>query len=95
MSLKHKWSIFSMKEEQSIIFSIRDRRKRNNLWAEYDDISKQIWYLQEHLETNGGLKWKSLKVAHDEQLDKVLFYNLMLQLFLINIHIFDYSDYFV
>ena len=82
MSLKRKRSVFSMKDKQSIIGRLEKGEKGANLSAEYGVSKQQISDIRKNketsmkfadiLETSEGLKRKSLKVAHDEQLDKAL-----------------------
>ena len=69
---------FFDKRSQSIIVRLEKREKGTNLSAEYDisDICKNtqtILKFANILETSEGLKQKLLKVAHDDQLDKVLY----------------------
>ena len=83
MSLKRKRSVFSMKDKQSIIGRLEKGEKGANLSAEYGVSKQQISDIRKNkemsmkfvniLETSEGLKRKSLKVAHDEQLDKALY----------------------
>ena len=83
MSLKRKLSIFSMKDKQSIIGRLEKGEEGTNLSAEYGVSKEQISVIRKNketsmkfaniLETSEGLKRKSLKVAHDEQLDKALY----------------------
>ena len=77
--LKCKQSVLLIKDKQSIIVRLEKGEKGTNLSAEYG-VSKQISDIRKNkekimkfadiLETSEGLKRKSLKVAHDEQLDK-------------------------
>ena len=83
MSLKHKRSVLSIADKQSIILRLEKGEKGTNLSAEYgvskqqiSDIRKnkeKIMKFADNLETSEGLKRKSLKVAHDEQLDNALY----------------------
>ena len=83
MSLKRKRFVFSMKDKQSIIGRLEKGEKGANLSAEYGVSKQQIPDIRKNketsmkfadiLETREGLKRKSLKVAHDEQLDKALY----------------------
>ena len=83
MSLKRKLSVFSMKDKQSIIGWLEKGQKGANLSAEYSISKQQISDIRNNketsmkfadiLETSEGLKRKSLKVAHDEQLHKALY----------------------
>ena len=45
MSLKRKWSIFSIKDKQSIIMHLEKGEKGTNLSAEYGVIA-DLWYPQ-------------------------------------------------
>ena len=83
MSTKRKRSILSIKDKKSIILRLEKGEKGTNLSTEYD-VSKQqisdirknkdkIMKFVDNLESDEGLKRKSLKVAHDEQLDKALY----------------------
>ena len=82
MSLKRKRSVLSIEDKQSIILRLEKGEKGTNLSAEYavskqqiSDIRKnkeKIMKFADNLETSEGLKRKSLKVAHDEQLDNAL-----------------------
>ena len=70
-------------DKQSIIVQLEKGEKGTNLAAEYgvskrqiSDICKnkeKIMKFADILETREGLKQKSLKVAHEEQLDKALY----------------------
>ena len=81
MSLKCKRSVFLMKDKQSVIGRLEKGEEGTNLSAEYGVSKRQISDIRTNkatsmkfadiLETSEGLKRKSLKVAHDEQLDKV------------------------
>ena len=83
MSLKRKQSVFSMKDKESIIGQLEKGEKGTNLLAECGVSKQQIFDIRKNkgtsmkfadiLETSEGLKRKSLKVAHDEQLDKALY----------------------
>ena len=83
MSLKRKRSILLIEDKQSIILQLEKGEKGSNLSAEYgvskqqiSDIRKnkeKIMKFADNLETSEGLKRKSLKVAHDEQLDNTLY----------------------
>ena len=83
MSLKRKRSVLSIKDKQSIIVRLEKGEKGTKLSAEYhvskqqiSDIGKnkaKIMKFADILETREALKRKSLKVAHDEQLDKALY----------------------
>ena len=83
MSLKRKRSVLSIEDKQSIILQLEKGEKGTNLSAEYgvskqqiSDIRKnkeKIMKFADNLETSEGLKRKSLKVAHDEQLDNALY----------------------
>ena len=71
MSLKHKRSVFLIKDKQSIIVQLEKGEKGTKLSAEYG-VSKQISDIRKNketsmkfaniFETSKGLKWKSLKV---------------------------------
>ena len=77
MSLKRKRSVFS------IIGRLEKEKKEPNFLAEYDVSKQQISDILKNketsmkfadiLETSERLMRKSLKVAHDEQLDKALY----------------------
>ena len=77
MSLKHKRSVFS------IIGRLEKGEKGTNLLAEYGISKQQISDILKNketsmkfadiLETSERLTRKSLKAAHDEQLDKALY----------------------
>ena len=83
MSLKRKRSVLSIEDKQSIILRLEKGEKGTNLSAEYgvskqqtSDIRKnkeKIMKFADNLEISEGLKRKSLKVAHDEQLDNALY----------------------
>ena len=83
MYLKGTRSIFSIKDVQSIILRLEKGEKGTNLSAERGISEQQISDICKNKETsmkfanilkNGeGLKRKSLKVTHDEQLDKALY----------------------
>ena len=82
MSLKRKRSVLSIEDKQSIILRLKKGEKGTNLSAEcgvskqISDIRKnkeKIMKFAEHLETSKGLKRKSLKAAHNEQLDNALY----------------------
>ena len=83
MSLTRKQSIFSIKDKQSIIVRLEKGEKGTNLSAEYGVSKQQISDIRKNketsmkfadiLETSERVKRKLLKVAHDEQLDKVLY----------------------
>ena len=68
-----------MKDKQSIIGRLEKGENGANLSAEYGQISdnrknkETSMKFADILETSEGLKRKSLKVAHDEQLDKALY----------------------
>ena len=72
-----------MKDKQSIIGRLEKGEKGANLSAEYGVSKEQVSDIHKNketsmkfaniLETSEGLKRKSLKVALDEQLDKVLY----------------------
>ena len=61
MSLKHKRSVLSIKDEQSIIFSMSRRKEGNNLWAEYGASKQQISDNRKNKETilkiNALINW--------------------------------------
>ena len=83
MSTKRKRSILSIQDKQSIILRLEKGEKGTILSSEYgvskqqiSDIRKnkdKIMKFADNLESDRGLKRKSLKVAHDEQLDKALY----------------------
>ena len=83
MSLKRKRSVLSIRDKQSIIVRLEKEEKWTKLSAEYHVSKQQISDIHKNkekitkfadiLETSEGLKRKSLKVAHDEQLDKALY----------------------
>ena len=83
MSLKRERSVFSMKDKESIIRRLEQGEKGNNLLAECGVSKQQIsdicktketsMKFADILETIEGLKRKSLKLAHDEQLDRALY----------------------
>ena len=86
MSTKRKCSILSIQnvqDKQSIILRLEKGEKGTSLSSEYgaskqqiSDIHKnkdKIIKFADNLESNHGLKRKSLKVAHDEHLDEALY----------------------
>lgn len=83
MSTKCKWTILLIKDKQSIILLLEKGEKGTDLSTEYgvskqqiSDIRKnedKIMKFVDNLENDEGLKQKSLKVAHNERLDKVLY----------------------
>ena len=83
MSLKCRRSVLLIKDKQSIIVLLEKGEKGTNLSTEYRVIKQQISDIRQNnekimkfadiLETSEGLKWKSLKIAHDQQLDKALY----------------------
>ena len=72
MSTKRKRSIRSIQDKQSIILRFEKGEKETSLSSEYG-VSKQIMKFADNLEIDHELKRKSLKVAHDEQLDEALY----------------------
>ena len=83
MSTKRKRSILSIQDKQSIILRLEKGEKGTSLSSEYG-VSKQqildirknkvkIMKFADNLEIDHELKGKSLKVAHDEQLDEALY----------------------
>ena len=83
MSTKRKRSILSIQDKQSIILRLEKGEKGTSLSSEYgvskqqiSDIRKnkvKIMKFADNLEIDHELKRKSLKVAHDEQLDEALY----------------------
>ena len=82
MSTKRKQSVLSIKDKQIIILRLDKGEEETNLVLEFG-ISKQqisdirknkdkILKFTDNIETNKGLKRKSLKLANDEQLDQAL-----------------------
>ena len=83
MSTKRKRSILSIQDKQSIILRLEKGEIGTSLSSEYG-VSKQqildirknkvkIMKFADNLEIDNELKRKSLKVAHDEQLDEALY----------------------
>ena len=83
MSTKRKRSILSIQDKQSILLRLEKGEKGTSLSSEYG-VSKQqisvicknkvkIMKFADSLEIDHELKRKSLKVAHDEQLDEALY----------------------
>ena len=83
MSTKRKCSILSIQDKQSIILRLEKGEKGTNLSSEYGVTKQQISDIRKNkdkimksannLESDHGLKRKSLKLAHDEQLDEALY----------------------
>ena len=83
MSTKRKRLILSIQDKQSIILRLEKGEKGTSLSSEYGvsiqqilDIRKnkvKIMKFTDNLEIDHELKRKSLKVAHDEQLDEALY----------------------
>ena len=65
MSTKRKRSILSIQDKQSIILRLEKGEIRKN--------KVKIMKFADNLEIDHELKRKSLKVAHDEQLDEALY----------------------
>ena len=73
MSTKLKRSILSIQDKQSIILRLE---KGENSKEQISDIRKnkdKIMKSADNLESDHGLKRKSWKVSHDEQLDEALY----------------------
>lgn len=83
MSTKPKRTTLSIKDKQSIILRLEKGEKGTDLSTEYGVSKQQISDIRknkdklmkfvDNLESDEGLKRKSLKVAQDEQLDKALY----------------------
>ena len=84
LSLKYKRSIFLIKDKQSIIVRLEKEKKEpicqlNNYGVSKQQISdigknkETSMKFADILETSERVKWKLLKVTHDEQLDKALY----------------------
>ena len=98
--ITYKWAEYGVSKQE--ISDICNNKEKITKFANDLETSNEV----NNLELSGGLNWKSLKVAHDEQLDKVLFHDLTLLswfnqfcsllLFIFSIiQTLDYSDYFV
>ena len=78
MSTKRKRSVLSIKDKEIIISCLDKGEKGTNLASANNrsDIRKnkdKILKFTDNIERSEGLKWKSLKLANDKQLDQALY----------------------